>query len=135
MFVSVVSDESALRGTSTAVGHVGEFLIGVVQAIFKRIGHGDELDRAAFRGDRIEAAPLPRLPHPTRATWIKPLPSMLTVGILNPGRSEAAARPPVISMNSRREGNGVFSVLMGYCRLLVDSIRSGANGLMPSSSS
>src|SRR6476659_6396666 len=60
----------------------------------------------------LTAAPLPRPPQPTRATWISSLPLRWTSGSLNPERADAAATPPAACKNCRREGCGLFSVLM-----------------------
>src|SRR5258705_4276213 len=50
----------------------------------------------------FEAAPVPRPPQPTSATWIVLLPAAWTWGMATPARAEAAAMRPVVLINSRR---------------------------------
>src|SRR5438034_4681141 len=50
----------------------------------------------------LSAAPVPRPPQPTRATWTSPLPAAWTCGIATPAKAEAAAMRLVALMNSRR---------------------------------
>src|SRR5712692_11078820 len=53
------------------------------------------------------AAPLPRPPQPTSATWISSLPAAWTAGTVAPVNADIAARPPVAFRNCRREVSGV----------------------------
>ncbi len=49
------------------------------------------------------AAPPPRPPQPTNATWRVLFPAAWTCGMATPARAEAAANRPVFLRNSRRE--------------------------------
>src|SRR5437667_10114393 len=51
----------------------------------------------------LAAAPLPRPPHPIRATWTVLFPAAWTWGMATPAKAEAAAKRPVFFRNSRRE--------------------------------
>src|ERR1043166_8858357 len=61
----------------------------------------------------LAAAPLPRPPQPTRATWTVLLPAAWTCGIATPARAETAAIRPVFFKNSRREVSGLEASFIG----------------------
>src|SRR3974390_501097 len=68
----------------------------------------------------LAAAPVPRPPQPTRATWIRSVPAAWTEGMATLARADAAARRPVFCNNSRREETGRFASLMvglRFCRV------------------
>src|SRR5438552_18289311 len=56
-----------------------------------------------FTESASPAAPAPRLPQPTSATWMVLFAAAWTRGIATPARADAAAILPVFLMNSRRE--------------------------------
>src|SRR5258708_6777508 len=51
----------------------------------------------------LPAAPLPRPPQPTSATWMVLFSAAWTCGMTAPARAEAAAMRPVLFRNSRRD--------------------------------
>src|SRR5580693_2407784 len=81
-----------------------------------------------FVDSALPAAPVPRPPQPTRATWIRSVPAAWTGGMAMPARAvvpapwtggmatpakaDAAARRPVFCNNSRREETGRFASLI-----------------------
>ena len=74
----------------------------------------------------LAAAPVPRPPQPTRATWIRSVPAAWTEGMATLARADAAARRPVFCNNSRREETGRFASLMVGLRFWrVRALRSG----------
>src|SRR4051794_22458847 len=74
----------------------------------------------------LAAAPVPRPPQPTRATWIVLSSAAWTEGITTPERAEAAATWPVVFKKSRRDGAGLGSVIGQAPRGL--EIKRGAAG-------
>ena len=66
----------------------------------------------------LAAAPVPRPPQPTRATWIRSLPAAWTEGMATLARADAAARRPVFCNNSRREETGRLASLIGRAPIL-----------------
>src|SRR5271170_7725406 len=58
------------------------------------------------------AAPVPRPPQPTKATWIVLFSAACTAGITTPDRAEAVATVPVVLRKSRRDALGIESVMM-----------------------
>src|SRR5262249_35920624 len=56
----------------------------------------------ALTARALAAAPVPRPPQPTRATWRVLLSAPGTRGMVTPARTEAAATPPDILSRSRR---------------------------------
>src|SRR3984957_20140346 len=60
----------------------------------------------------LTAAPVPRPPQPTRATWIRSVPAAWTEGMATLARADAAARRPVFWNNSRREETGLLASLI-----------------------
>src|SRR2546426_1046004 len=51
----------------------------------------------------LPAAPVPRPPQPTRATWTVLLPAAWTWGMATPAKGEPLAKRLVFLINSRRE--------------------------------
>src|SRR5437588_6091522 len=51
----------------------------------------------------LPAAPPPRPPQPTKATWTVLFPAAWTCGMATPANAETAANRPVFLRNSRRE--------------------------------
>ena len=60
----------------------------------------------------LAAAPVPRPPQPTRATWIVLFSAACTEGIVTPARAEAVATVPVVLRKSRRDSLGIESVML-----------------------
>src|SRR5437660_7245417 len=56
-----------------------------------------------FAVKALSAAPPPRPPQPTRATWMVSEPAAWTCGMETPARAETAATLPVVLRKSRRE--------------------------------
>src|SRR5438067_10599172 len=67
------------------------------------------------------AAPLPRPPQPTSATWISSLPAAWTAGTFVPVNADIAARPPVALRNCRREVSGVPLRFMTTCSSIAEA--------------
>src|SRR5437660_4886580 len=67
------------------------------------------------------AAPLPRPPQPTSATWISSLPAAWTAGTVAPVNADIAARPPVALRNCRREVRGVSLRFMTTCSSIAEA--------------
>src|SRR5437764_992308 len=65
------------------------------------------------------AAPVPRPPQPTKATWTMSVPAAWTEGMTMLASADAAASRPVFWNNSRREEVGWIASLMVGLRLLV----------------
>ena len=110
-----------------------ERLVAVVEPVLEDVGHGDELDRAVAWSTRaLAAAPVPRPPQPTRATWIVLSSAAWTAGTATPARAEAAATWPVVLRKSRRDALGFDSVMMlapwGDRRECRVGIRAGRDG-------
>src|SRR3954452_21788981 len=64
------------------------------------------------------AAPVPRPPQPTRATWTVSVPAAWTEGMAMLASADAAASRPVFWNNSRREEVGWIASLMVGLRSL-----------------
>src|SRR3954465_12332367 len=65
----------------------------------------------------LSAAPVPRPPQPTSATWIVLSSPAWTAGTATPARAEVAATAPVVFRKSRRDVEGFGSVMeFGSCR-------------------